>query len=190
VVYCCGGLGILLGGWGCDRMVRRRISGRLEVGMVALAVGSPCVFMALEQPPGAFLAFAAWLLPGCLLFYVYYAAVYAAIQDIVEPARRGTAMALYFFAMYFLGAAWGSTATGWLSDHFAQRTAAARGVAQVAEPDRAIGLHDAMYIIPILGLALVVVLFAASRTVTRDYRDLQRWVAETSPAKPRDDGSG
>jgi hypothetical protein len=39
----------------------------------------------------------------------------------------------------------------------------------VTELHKAVGLHDAMYLIPILNTVLVVVLFAASRTVKRDY---------------------
>lgn len=33
-----------------------------------------------------------------MLMCVYYWAVNAAIQDVIEPSLRGTAMALYFFA--------------------------------------------------------------------------------------------
>ena len=180
IVYCVGGLGILLGGWACDRLVRRRVSGRLEVSTLALAVATPCVFMAFRQPPGEVLAFTAWLLPGCLLFYVYYAAVYATIQDIVEPALRGTAMAVYFFAMYLFGAAEGPVVMGWISDFFAKRSAAGHGNGTVSELDKAIGLHDAMFVIPVVGAVLVAVLFAASRTVTGDYHKLQRWIAESA----------
>jgi len=74
-------------------------------------------------------------------------------------------MAIYFCAMYFLGAVLGPVATGWASDHFARQAAAAAGSPTVTELHKAVGLHDAMYLIPILNAALVVVLFAASRTV-------------------------
>jgi MFS family permease len=82
---------------------------------------------------------------------------------------RGTAMAIYFCAMYFLGAILGPVATGWASDHLARRAAAADGAATVTELHKAVGLHDAMYLIPVLNAFLVVVLFAASQTVTGDY---------------------
>jgi MFS family permease len=173
VVYgCFGGMGILLGGWVCDWAVRRRVSGRLEVTALALSIAMPCLFLALHQPRGHVWAFAAWLLPGSLFLYVYYSGVYAAIQDVVEPALRGTAMALYFFAMYLLGASLGPVATGWLSDYFARR-------AEQADPglDRkeavALGLHNAMYVVPVLGVALIVVLALASRSVRGDYQRLQ-----------------
>src|SRR5205085_3094423 len=52
LVYCVGGLGIYLGGWACDAIVGRRVSGRLEVSMLALAVATPCIFFALQQERG------------------------------------------------------------------------------------------------------------------------------------------
>jgi hypothetical protein len=39
----------------------------------------------------------------------------------------------------------------------------------VTETHKAIGLHDAMYLIPALNAVLVVVLFVASQTVKGDY---------------------
>src|SRR6185436_2212816 len=101
------------------------------------------------------------LLPGCLLMYSYYGTVYATIQDIVEPSMRGTAMAVYFCAMYCLGAVRGPVATGWASDSLARRAADADGAAVVTELHKAVGLHDAMYLIPALDAVLVAVLFAA-----------------------------
>ena len=118
------------------------------------------------------MAFAIWMGSGCSLLYVYYTSVYSTIQDIIEPGLRGTAMALYFFAMYLVGAAMGPLGMGWLSDYFRGR-AAAQGLD--AAPATAIGLHNAMYIVPAFGLALVAVMWAASRTVTGDYQRLQKW---------------
>ncbi len=125
LVYGCGGLGILFGGWACDWMVRRRISGRLEVATLALLLFVPCLVLALQRPQGDYWSFAACLLPGCVLSYAYYSGVYATIQDIIEPGLRGTAMALYFFAMYLLGAALGPKTMGRISDTFARWEAAA-----------------------------------------------------------------
>jgi MFS family permease len=208
VVYGLGGLGLFVGGWAADRVVGRRVSGRLEVAALALAVAVPCTYLALARPAGDLLGFALWMLPGCMLMYVYYSAVYATIQDIIEPSLRGTAMALYFFAMYLLGAAVGPVITGGLSDHYARQALlrvepdlpvlAASSVGLLGSPmgqgtflaapalsrmvevqreARAVGLHQAMYLIPALGLGLVVVLFAGSRTVTRDHRRLEERLA-------------
>jgi MFS family permease len=169
LVYGFGALGIFAAGWLGDRAFRRGASGRLHVAWVGLAAAVPCLLLALDAPAGEWQQCAVWLLPACMLLYAYYGTVYATIQDIIEPSLRGTAMAIYFCAMYFLGAVLGPVATGWASDHFAQRAAAADGSTAVTELHKAVGLHDAMYLIPVLNAALVVVLFAASRTVKGDY---------------------
>jgi MFS family permease len=173
LAYGFGALGIFGAGWLADRTFRRGVRGRLYVACIGLAAAIPCLLLALAVPAGQLALCALWLLPACMLLYTYYGAVYATIQDITEPSLRGTAMSIYFCAMYLLGAVLGPVATGWLSDHFARRAAAADGSLDVLEPHKAIGLHDAMYVIPILSVALVVVLFAASRTVQGDYRRMQ-----------------
>jgi MFS family permease len=86
----------------------------------------------------------------------------ATVQDVVQPSLRGTAMALYFFAMYVLGASFGPLATGMASDFFTRRAA---GDATALEPFRGAGLHSAMYLVPVLSVVLALVLFAATRTV-------------------------
>ncbi len=116
-------------------------------------------------------------------------------------------MALYFFAMYVLGASMGPVGTGLASDYFTFQKASAAGAVEplpfgaimmgelrslvgeakgfnlrALEPFRAEGLHTAMYIVPILGVLLALVLFAASRTVTKDVEKLQAWM-RTTPAK-------
>jgi MFS family permease len=164
-----GGLGMLGGGWLCDRVVKRRVSGRMELAALAMAVGAPCLWLAVAQPRGAVGALAAWLLPGCLCLYFYYSAVYATIQDVVPASRRGTAMAVYFFVFY-LATATGLYAFGWLSDYLARQ--AAVGGASAVEA-RALGLHGAMYAVPVLTALLVPVLLAGARTVPRDHQRAQ-----------------
>ena len=120
---------------------------------------------------------------ACALMYFYYSTVYSTIQDVTEPALRGTAMAVYFFAMYVLGASLGPYGTGILSDLFTKRAAQAAGITDFTqaalEPFRADGLQSAMFIIPILGVILTVILFAASRTVSKDVEKLQTWMRES-----------
>jgi hypothetical protein len=83
--------------------------------------------------------------------------VYAAIQDVIGPAGRGRAMAVYFVVTYLGGAAWGPVATGRLSDFLARRSGLA------GEASRAVGLHEAMYVIPALAVVLAGVLWMAGR---------------------------
>jgi hypothetical protein len=58
---------------------------------------------------------------------------------------------------------------------------------EALEPFRADGLRLAMYIIPVLGALLTLVLFAASRTVTRDMEKLQHWMRESAKEAPSPD---
>src|SRR5260370_31703228 len=90
---------------------------------MSMVVASPICYLALAKPAGAIAGFTLLMGTSLALVYAYYSCVYAAIQDIVEPALRGTAMALYFFAMYLLGASLGPLATGWASDYYARQAA-------------------------------------------------------------------
>jgi MFS family permease len=110
---------------------------------------------------------------------VYYATVYAAIQDVIEPRLRGTAVAIYFCAMYVLGASLGPLGLGMLSDRFAHQAMHDAGATAMTEAFKAIGLHSAMYVIPVLAVLASLVLFAGSRTVEADIRKQER--AGTSP---------
>ena len=176
--------GLLLGGIIGDAIMRRRANGRLLVGAIAILISAPLHYLALGRPPGDTLGFAVLMGLGVAAMYAYYSTVYSTIQDVIEPSLRGTAMALYFFAMYVLGASLGPLGTGLASEYFTKRAAHAAGVVetsqQALERFRAEGLHSAMYLIPILGALLTLVLFAGSRTVTKDMEKLQRWMRESA----------
>jgi len=68
--------------------------------------------------------------------------------------------------------------TGKLSDYFARRAMMAAGASVLTEPFRAVGLHSAMYVIPLCSMVLAAVLLAASFTVEADMRALERWMNE------------
>ena len=202
-----GVIGLVGGGALADRLYRRRVDGRLLVGMAAIVICAPLMFFGLMRPRGDVLGFALLMGIGCGVMYAYYATVYTTIHDVVEPALRGTAMALYFCAMYLLGASLGPVGTGLVSDYFTFQAASAAGAVQplpigalvraelrslvgeskgfnlrALEPFRAEGLHTAMYIVPILAAILAVVLFAASRTVTNDVARLRAWMRTSGTA--------
>jgi MFS family permease len=185
IVYgLCGVPGLILGGILGDAVMKRRANGRLVVGALAILGSVPFLFLALGRARGDIIGFMILMGVGCALMYAYYSTVYSTIQDVIEPSLRGTAMALYFFAMYVLGASLGPYGTGLASDIFTIRAATAAGVTtltqQALEPFRAAGLHSAMYIIPALGALLAAVLFAASRTVIEDTEKLQCWMLEST----------
>jgi predicted MFS family arabinose efflux permease len=176
--------GLLIGGVLGDAVMKRRADGRLLLGAVSIITSVPFIFFALGRPSGDLTTFLVLMSVGCSVMYIYYCTVYPTIQDVIEPSLRGTAMALYFFAMYLLGASLGPLGTGLVSDYFTERAARSAGVIEVSaktlEPFRAEGLHSAMYIIPLLGLVLTVILLAGSRTVTRDMGKLQRWMRQAA----------
>src|SRR6266478_5291169 len=169
--------GLLLGGWAADRVAQFRASGRLLVGFGATMAAAIFLGLAFSQLPGRVTAFVALLGTGCMIAFAYYAAVYATIQDLVPPSLRGTAMALYFLAMYLLGGSFGPVLAGKLSDHYAKRAMATAGANALNEHFRAVGLHSALYMIPVCSALLVAVLLGACRTVPRDMRELQVWMS-------------
>ena len=170
--------GLLIGGAFADRLSLRRKNGRLIVGAVAILVSVPLLLLALSRPPHHTFSFVLFAGAGCMAMYVYYSSVYATLHDVVEPSLRGTAMALYFFAMYVLGASFGPIGTGMASDFFTRRAATAAGTAtftaKALEPFRGQGLHSAMYLIPVLSTLLTLVLFAGSFTVAGDMEKRDR----------------
>ena len=168
-----GVVGLLAGGWLGDRLRQQYANGRLVLAAISMGLGAPCVYFALQQPAGSVTAFALLMGASTAFGFVYYATVYSAIQDVVEPRLRGTAVALYFFAMYVLGASFGATVMGALSDFFANRAMLAAGATEMLAPYRAAGLRSAMYTIPVLMLLCSCSLFFASRSVVADMRRLQ-----------------
>jgi MFS family permease len=176
--------GLILGGIAGDAIMKRRMNGRLLVGALCVLASVPLNYLALGRHAGDTTGFLILMTAGVGVMYAYYSTVYSTIQDVIEPSLRGTAMALYFFAMYVLGASLGPVGTGLASDYFTQQAALAAGVTELTrealEPFRAAGLHSAMYIIPALGALLTLVLFAGSRTVAGDMEKLQRWMREST----------
>jgi MFS family permease len=178
-----GVISLLAGGLAADWVRKRWDNGRMLLAALAMLVSTLLVFLALVLPKGQMVSFTVIMGLGWLLFYVYYVTVYPAIQDVIEPHLRGTAMALYFFAMYVLGGAFGSKIVGMLSDKFALRAAAEAGIiltdVKLVPPEfRAIGLHQAFYSAPIISLLLAAVLFAGARTVTGDMEKLRKRMLE------------
>jgi predicted MFS family arabinose efflux permease len=196
-----GVLGLTGGGWLADRLYATRVNGRLIVGTSAIVLSTPLMYLGLGRAAGDVAGFAILMSLGVGVMFAYYSTVYATIHDVVEPSLRGTAMAMYFCAMYLLGGSMGPVGTGLVSDYFTFEKASAAGAIaplgfgeivsaelrslvgeakgfnlRALEPFRADGLHTAMYVVPILAAILAVVLFAASRTVSRDVARLQAWM--------------
>lgn len=168
IVYLVGGvLGGSLGGFWGDAIVHRRADGRMLIAAGAAVCAAPLAYFGIRQPLGMLPLAILLLTPTYGLLNMYYGLVYAALQDIVAPQLRATAMAIYFLFMYLGGASFGPQLTGKLSDNLAHRAALAAGSPAITEAAKAVGLQQAMLIIPVLCLALGVVLWAGSRSMLR-----------------------
>lgn len=115
---------------------------------------------------------------GWLCSYCFYTTAYPAIQDVVEPRLRATAMALFFAGLYLLGGGLGPVVVGLLSDHFAETARLAAGAADLQEAFKAAGLHDALYVIPVALLLTTGFLFQASRCFVADARRMQEGLGD------------
>ena len=182
-----GAPGLLLGGLLGDWAKKKRADGALLVAALAILLSVPLFYFSIGAAAGEYILFSVLMGAGCALMYFYVSIVYSTVADVTEPAMRGTAMAVYFLAMYFFGASIGPLILGMVSDHFTQAAAAAAGVtqftAETLEPFRGAGLHSAVYIVPIFSAILTLVLFAASRTVKKDVERLNQWMRENAEAE-------
>lgn len=166
-IYAIGGLaGGFAGGTLGDLVVRRQRNGRMLAASCIALAGMPLAYLGIQQPNGSWLLAAVLLTLAYAACNSYYGLVYASIQDIVPPTLRGSAMSLYFLFMYMCGAALGPLLTGQLSDWRARL--AAERLGSLGPEARAIGLQEAMLVIPVLSLLLAGVLWAGSRTIARD----------------------
>jgi MFS family permease len=171
IVYLAGGVsGGAVAGYLGDSIVHHRKDGRLLYAAVLALVAIPFAFAGILRPAGSLYLAVTFLALTYASLTTYYGLVYSAIQDMVAPNLRGSAMAIYFMAMYMCGASFGPLLTGKLSDVLAHRAAALAGFTAVTEAFRATGLQQAMLIIPVLCSALSLVLYMGSRTITRDIR--------------------
>jgi predicted MFS family arabinose efflux permease len=171
MIYMIGGVsGGLIGGRVGDWVAPKRKDGRMLAAALAASIAAPLAFFGILQPAGAAMIALPLLTLAYGCFNMYYGLVYSSIQDIVSPSLRGTTMAFYFMVMYLGGASFGSLITGNLSDRMARKAAAAAGSSVITEAAKAIGLQQAMFILPAMAIALALVLYAGSRTIEGDMR--------------------
>jgi sugar phosphate permease len=169
IVYAVGGVSGGLGaGWIGDRIFHRRNDGRLLCAAAFAAIAAPLAYFGIAGHDVSAALVLIAVTYGAL--NAYYGLVYSSIQDIVPPGTVGTAMAIYFMAMYLCGASFGPLLTGKVSDMMARRAADAAGSAGISEAFKAVGLQQAMLMIPVFSLLLAAVLYGGSRTIIADMR--------------------
>ena len=169
LVYAVGGVAGGLGaGWIGDRVFHRRKDGRMLCAAAFAAIGAPLAYFGISGQD----LYTALLLIALTYaaLNAYYGLVYSSIQDIVPAGTVGTAMAIYFMAMYLCGASFGPLLTGRVSDIMARRAADAAGSAHITEAFKAVGLQQSMLMIPVFSLLLAAVLYGGSHTIVNDMR--------------------
>jgi len=133
IVGLTGRVGLTLGGWVADKIHQRVANGRLLFAAFSLIISTVTTAWALHAGRIEIGVFVALFSVGWLFAYNFYTCVYTAIQDVVEPRLRATAMALFFAGLYLLGGGMGPVVVGGLSDHFAHSAMYAAGAEQMTE---------------------------------------------------------
>jgi MFS family permease len=178
IVGLTGLVGLTLGGWLADKIHQRWQTGRLVFAAVSMLIASLATGYALLAGRVEVAVFVALFSIGWLFSYNFYTCVYTAIQDVIEPRLRATAMALFFAGLYLLGGGFGPLAVGMLSDHYSNAAMLAAGATEMNEAFKAVGLHNAMYLIPVALLLTMLALLQASRCFVEDAAKMQRGMNE------------
>ena len=182
IVGVTGLFGLTLGGWMADKIHQRWATGRLLFAAFSMLVACICTAWALSAGRIETAVFVGVFSIGWLFSYNFYTCVYTAIQDVIEPRLRATAMALFFAGLYLLGGGLGPLVVGWLSDRSAQAAMHAAGATEMTETFKAIGLHDAMLLIPVALFLTMLALLQASRCFQKDARRMSEGLGDRVPA--------
>lgn len=182
IVGLTGLVGLTLGGWVADKVHQRWANGRLLFAALSMLVACLCSAWALTAGRIDTALFVAVFSLGWLFSYNFYTCVYTAIQDVIEPRLRATAMALFFAGLYLLGGGLGPLAVGWLSDYYAQAAMQAAGASEMTEAFKAVGLHDAMLLIPVALLLTLLALLQAARCFQTDAVRMREGLGGAVPA--------
>jgi len=183
IVGITGLIGLVAGGWVADRAHERSDRGRMLLGALCLTIAALATWYALSLGAEEVGLFIAIFSLGWLLQYAYYVCLYPAIQDVVEPKLRATAVAVFFAALYLLGGAFGPLVVGFFSDRSAEAAMVAAGATEMTEQFKAIGLHDALVLVPISLAVTAVAFLLATRTFPADARAMSERLARTGTVR-------
>ncbi|MBO9604229.1 MAG: MFS transporter [Novosphingobium sp.] len=176
------GLGMLVGGFGFDRLAKRDARWSLWGPAIALVLSMPLYFGAFASTRvAASLAFV-WCANFVLI--TYFAPTSGTLQNLVGPRMRAMSSSLVFLVVGIFGAGLGPTIVGIASDFFARRAFGGNFIAScpgghapsgaAAAADAAcraastIGLRYALIAMLIVFLWGAVHFFLAARTLKRD----------------------
>jgi predicted MFS family arabinose efflux permease len=151
-----GVIGTFAGGQIADAAARRDTRAYMTVPAVAIILGGPFfVWAMLNDDPMMSIGLLA--IPTALNS-LWYGPVYAAVQSIVPPRLRATAVAIMLFIVNMIGLGLGPLTMGLVSDYFA--TAMGYGPAE--------GLRWALLTTALVGLIALVSFLMARRTIREE----------------------
>lgn len=182
IVGVTGLIGLTLGGWIADRVHQKWPTGRLMFAALSMFIAAIATGYALLAGRIEVSLFVAVFSIGWLFSYNYFTCVYTAMQDVIEPRLRATAMALFFAGLYLLGGGIGPVAVGLVSDHYAHTAMLAAGAGEMNEIFKAEGLHAAMVMIPVAFVLAMLALLQASRCFVEDAARMQSGMQEAGKA--------
>ncbi|PDS87306.1 MFS transporter [Rhizobium sp. L18] len=163
-------VGLTLGGLIADRIYERTKRGRLLMGSVCLTFAAGATWWGLALEAGQLGQFIFVFSLGWLAQYALPVCALPAMHDVVGPPHRATAMAIYVATSSLIGGAAGPLLMGFFSDAYALRAMTEAGGGDMTEQFKAIGLHDAMRMVPAFLLATAIALLFAARSFSNDAR--------------------
>lgn len=190
MVLVAGVVGTWLGGKLADRAAQRDTRAYMTLPAIGVIIGAP-FFVAGMMIPGGDHAIAGMTIGSgylaLLLLAVptatnslWYGPVYAAIQGLVAPHTRATAVAVMFFILNLIGLGLGPTVVGVLSDFFAAlqygaanpaafEAACPAGLADAAcATARAEGLRWSLLATSLVGVLAILFFMLARNTIRQD----------------------
>ncbi len=188
MVLVAGVLGTWAGGKIADSYAKKDARAYVTLPAIAFALGGPFFLWAIFLPAGpnsGYWALALLAIPTAMNS-VWYGPVYAAIQGLVKPHTRATAVAVMFFILNLIALGLGPTAVGFFSDMFAaQQFGAADAAAfKAACPPRtsdpsclaaqAGGLQMSLVVTASVVFIGLFCFWMSSRTIRKDLADAQQ----------------
>lgn len=174
IVGISGLVGLTLGATIADKLHQMNARARLIYGAVSMFAAAVLVHLSLRVEATEFTMFVVVYAIGWLLQYNYYSCAFPAVQDVVEPRLRGTAMAVFFALAYVLGGFAGPLLIGALSDSAAHSAMVAAGATQMTDHFRGLGLRQAMELVPIALVVCGGAFLFATRTFSADAAAMRR----------------
>lgn len=117
MTFVAGVAGTLIGGKVADHWAQKDTRAYMIIPAIAWLAGAP-FFAAAMFVEGAYASVLLLAIPT-LLGSIWYGPVYAAVQGLVQPRTRATAVAIMLFIVNIIGLGFGPTTVGILSDMFA-----------------------------------------------------------------------